>query len=202
MIHARSGLVALADSVREYFRANTVDAEVTKVGVRYRTLWAKSRVVFVPGIYAGEDPPRPIDEGRLTAPEHTKSDNPRELATWERKATACILGVNVQQREDEQAQIEAVENLLELTIQAMVRASAPLPANAEWRPGAHESGLAGQASIFWDDSTVKRFYPPTDLSFGIEIFLTFTQRGPLFDQPDVIVFPQVALVSSVASEVA
>ena len=195
-LEIRSGLIALADSVRANFSANGVDAEVTRVGLRYRMLWPKrSRVCFIPGIFRGEKDPKPTDEGRLTAPEHTKSQSPRELATWERKVTVSVLGVDIAQKDDEQAQIEAVESLLELTIRAMVTASKPNGTGEAWLSNpkdplaVKEYGLAGQGSIFFDDSTVTRIYPPADISYGAELLVSFTQRGPFFDAPETLLFP-------------
>jgi hypothetical protein len=183
---ALDGLIALANSVRAYFAANNIPAEVPKVGLKSRSLWARSRVVFVPGEFDGNLDAKPLREGRLTAPDHTKSDNPRELVTWERVATVCVLGVDPTRRDDEEAQIQAATRLLELTLQAMWNATTPIPSAPA---GSREFGWTGQASLLFDNGTVTGCYPPVEMGFGRELLLTFTQRGPLFDAPIPTVTP-------------
>lgn len=187
VIQFRDGLITLADSVRNYFKVLNISAQVLPVGLKYRSLWASSRVVFVPGEFDGTDTTKPLREGRLTAPQHMKSDNPRELVTWERVATVCVYAFDPSAPSNEQAQIEAATLLLEQTIQAMWNASRT-PPTPPGLPGTKEFGLAGQASLRFDDGTVTRAYPPSDLGYGAELLVTFTQLGPLFDtyQPTVV----------------
>lgn len=193
---ARDGLVALADSVRRYFAANNVDAEVPEIGIDSRAnRWAEPRVVFVPGDYDGSSPPKTLDEGRFTPPEHTKSDNPRELVTWERVCTACVLGVDADHKTSMQAQIEASAVLVELTLQAMWNAFDQTAADGAF-PTSFERGYAGQASLSFDSSRVRRLYPPTIMGFGTEVLFTFVQKGPFFDVPEPLIVPQPAIAGS------
>jgi hypothetical protein len=189
----RDGLVALADSVRRQFEAQGVPAVVTRVGLAYRSLWATSRVVFIPGEFTGEATPKPLREGRLTPPEHTKSDNPRELVTWERVCTAAILGVDKDNPADAQAQLEATSALQALTIRAMWNATDPSAA-AHGLPGTREFGYAGQASLVFEGGSVTRLYPPVIGGYGSEVLVVFMQRGPgAFDAAEDLVTPEFSL---------
>jgi hypothetical protein len=194
----RSGLVALADSVRSQFAAQGVTAEVSPVGLAYRSLWAKSRVVFIPGEFDGSETPKALNEGRFTPPEHTKSDNPREIVTWERLCTAAILGVDTDNASDAQAQIVAAETLVELTVRAMWNAVDPAAA-ANGMAGTKEYGLAGQASLSFEGGSTKRLYPPVIGGYGAEVLLVFTQKGPFFDAPIRTLTPEFTLGRSLTS---
>lgn len=194
-VKVRSGLLAVVEGVRGYFAANGVDAEV-HVGLRARFFWSRQRVVFIPGDYRGEDSPKPMGEGTLTPPEHTKSDDPRELATWERIVTADILGVDTANKSSEEAQIAAAENLLESTVQALWNGYRPAGVNSAYtaQPGdTKEYGYLGRGAI--EFGAVTRVYPPAELGYGAELLLQFTLKGPLFDVPSTIVFPTKAVLT-------
>lgn len=203
MTTIRSGLLAVADGVRRYFVLNAVAAEV-HVGLKERTKWSRSRVVLIPGDYRGEASPKPMSEGRLTPPEHTKSDNPRELATWERIVTADILGVDTENKTSEEAQIAAVEDLFEMTVRALWNGFAPAPQGYAYiaQPGdTKEYGYLGRGAVVF--GAVTRVYPPADVSsYGAELLLQFTLKGPLFDASEPIVFPtQVGITKQLNGEV-
>jgi hypothetical protein len=193
-----SGLVALVAAVTADFAARgIVSAQGVPVqvlsGLKSRSLWSFPRVVFIPGKFDGTNVPKPLEEGRLVPPEHTKSDNPRELATWERLVTCSIYTVDETDIQNDLLQISALDNLLESTLQSIYNAFTPnvKPIGGNNR----EYGYTGQASIALGDAPVTRIYPGVEFTHGGEILFTFTQKGPLFDIPIPTVTPTVFVLS-------
>lgn len=189
MMH-QSGLVVLADAVRVYFDANGVRATVAPVGLRYRSFSMNqgpgggSRIVFIPGDFSGDAALKPIDEGELGDPLKRLGDNPRELVEWNRTVTISIWGVDASDVSDEQRQIEATENLLELVVRAVHNAVSP---NTGYAIGADRDE---NGSSTW--GKVSRTYPPVENGFGCELLVRLRIKGPLFDAPAQIVTPTLA----------
>jgi hypothetical protein len=181
----RSGLIALSDGVRAYFEANDVAASVPPLGWNQRTRWTNqgpgggSRVIFMPGEFDGGLDARPLKGGPFRKARHTH--DVRELAWWDKLATMSVWGANPEALTDEQAQIDATEELLERAFEAVHNAVDPV------------SGIpVGLADIIWHDSSWT--LPPSERAFGREILVTFTHAGPLYARPTPAVFP-LAVVS-------
>jgi hypothetical protein len=193
-----SGLVALVNAVtldfakRGIASPGGVPVQVLS-GLKNRSLWSVPRVVFIPGKFDGTLPPKPLDEGRLVPPEHTKADNPRELATWERLVTCSVYTVDETDIQNDLLQVAALDSLVESTLQSIWNAFtpnvAPIGGNNK------EYGYTGQASIAFTDSPVTRIYPGVEFTHGGEILFTFTQKGPFFDVPIPTVTPTVIVMS-------
>lgn len=192
------GLIALASAVRADFalRAVTMNGvlvAVPPVGLKSRSLWTFPRVVFIPGKFDGVLPPKPLEEGRLVPPEHTKADNPRELVTWERISTISVYASDKTDVQNEELQISACTWLLEQALQSMVNAYTP---NLKVPEGDNrEFGFTGQGSLAFDSSPVTRVYPPVEFPHGAELLVSFTQRGPLFDVLLNVVTPTVQVIT-------
>jgi hypothetical protein len=192
-----SGLVALVNAVSADFTARGISANgkpvKVLVGLKAYSLWSVPRVVFIPGKFDGTLPPKALEEGKFGSPEHTKSDNPRELVTWERLITCAVYSSDESDIQDELLQIAAIENLLEATIQSIKNAFTP---NLAVVGGDNrERGYTGQQSAVFDDTQVTRIYPPVEFSHGACLLFTFTQRGPLFDVPIATVTPTVKIIT-------
>jgi hypothetical protein len=132
-----------------------------------------------------------MKEGTLTAPEHTKSDNPRELVTWERLVTISVYASDESDISNEELQLEASTTLLETTLGSIYNAFTPgLSASGTNR----ELGFTGQASLAWG-GPVTRIQPPVEFPHGTELLVTFTQKGPLFDVLQDTVTPTVIVLA-------
>jgi hypothetical protein len=172
----RPGLIALSDGVREYFQTNQIPAVVGKVGRHQRDLWrteapsGAGRVLFM-------QPPR--TRGKLWRGQEA-SGFPRVILEWKRNVVLSVWGVDSDNPEDEEAQIFAVESLLEITLQAMRRAVDPVTSQA----------LNFNNIEFGDIEEVDE---NRELYFGIELWVHFTLRGPLFDVEPTIRTPGVVL---------
>lgn len=156
---ATSGLVKLVTEVRAYFVENAVSAEVAALGWReYRKLPTAApgntnRVVFLPSNEAGKG-------GRFSAQARNIGNNPRAVATIERDLVVSVWAVDATTQAavaSDIAQIEAVEKLLESTVQA-VRSFAH--ADASW------------GSFEWTLS-------PLEHAYGRELRVELRYRGPL-----------------------
>lgn len=166
----RSGLVYLVDQVREL--VHNVDASVVvELGFRKRPQQLNqspgraNRIVFIPSSPNG-------GAGALVAPRSpgNRADDSRILRTWHRELTVSIWAVDPTDRSDEAKQLEAIETLLELTMQAVQRVA---HATAEW------------GDPVW---TV-----PAEISFGLELLVPLTFKTPIFDADAERVFPSFAL---------
>lgn len=183
----RSGIIALADAVRVYFEANNVQAHVARVGLKYRTFLTNqgpdggSRVVFIPGDFNGDPSVKPIDEGELDDPLHHVSVNPRELAEWRRVVTASIWGVDYARIEDEEAQIQATEDLFEWTLRAIQNAVKPVTIG--------EQTFYTHLGADVERGKVTRAYPPLENGYGHELLWRFVLKGPFYDLADPTVVP-------------
>ena len=107
-----SGLLALKIISRNIFLIQDIPAEVF-LGLRARNWWQKSRVVLMTGKFDGSDTPRPMAAGQFGPPTKKSSNNPRELAEWNREVTVSIFAVDPTNTTSEEAQNTALENLIE-----------------------------------------------------------------------------------------
>lgn len=176
---ARSALVALRRAIDADFQAHQVDAAVY-LGLKYRNSWDTSRVVLIDGEFSGEGAPRALNAGQLRAPGQKASFNPRELAAWPRPLTISIRGVDKSALDDEDAQLEAQEALVEATLQAVWNAVDP------------QSGKAvGQANIE-DWGPMLWVQPPIQQSFGKELLVGLVLRCVFYDRAQMTVVPTAA----------
>lgn len=174
----RSGLVASARYVRDFLAANGLGTEV-KVGWKERAkqdnqgAGRANRVIFIPSDLSGrggsivgphQGGERDVRQA-VDAPRHATV---REISGWRRVVTLSIWAYDGDDRENEEAQIEAVETLHEWVTRAVHSA-----------PGAFATPLWGDVS-----------WPPRgERQFGVEMLVGLTFRQPLFDQPRPVVYP-------------
>jgi hypothetical protein len=180
--NSNSGLIALTDGVRAFFEQDWVAAYFANLGVTIpfvtTTGWKQReqqinvnpgspqtpgqvnrRVTFMPGTDKG-------DEGTFKEPRRTS--NPRAIATWERLITCAVWAVDTSNLADEQAQITACDNLLEMTLQAI-------------QSFAHADFVASSVKVKRD---VKQ---SNDMPFGYERLFEFVHREPIYDIPQEVV---------------
>lgn len=165
----RSGLTFLRDAVATYFQEYDVPAVVAKIGLKYRSfginqnpMGGANRVVFIPGEFGGGTTVSARKYGTLTRGNrnHASVVNPRELLSWDRPFTLSVWAAPPKgEASDEGATITAAEDLLEQVVRAV--------------------NSAGMADITWGAVTINS--PPSDNGFGVELLVSATQRGPLFD---------------------
>lgn len=176
----KSGLVALADQIRTYFENNGIAAKVL-LGLKARNLWDEPRVVIVDGLFDGSLQPKTLDAGQLTDPVKAASYNPREIAAWERPITFCVRGVDPTELENEAAQIEAQENLIESTLQAIRSGINPQATNLPTRPGGANVKFAKAVWV----------HPPVEFAYGKELLVQATLAANFYDLPQQISFPSI-----------
>lgn len=187
----RSGLLALARGVRAYFAGTNVSANVA-VGWTARSRidnqgeGGANRVVFIPGVL---DPntgaPKAMKAGtfdRNGAQNHiAQSPARRALAWWHEPITVSVWAVDPERPQDEEAQIEATEALLEQTVRAIHNAVDP-----------ETKAPVGFANVEqWGDPVWT--VPPGENSFGRELTFPIVLLVPLFDQEQDLVKPQAAV---------
>jgi hypothetical protein len=188
-VKARSGLTALVEGVREFFEAQAVPATAW-LGIRRRFQQITegprggSRVVFILGDYDGGAEGKPLKCGTLESPRNNREEyNPRALVRWPKAVTISIWGVDPDQVEDEEAQIEATEALFEATVQAVHNATVIVDTTTV-PPTRVNVGLA---DVVWGDVFVVA--PPWEGAFGRELLVHLELRGPLFDLDFDVAFP-------------
>jgi len=167
----RSALIYLVDSVRSQFVARGIVASVA-VGWRAhaKTAAGAARVVFEPS----EDG----RGGRLLQPGQAgKRDlgsglRARALADWERAVTVYCWAIDVACPNDQRAQIETVETLLENVVRAVQTCQA---ANVKW------------GAVSWPVSPVERVA-------GAEVSAAFVLTSPLYDWEIETGFPETVAV--------
>lgn len=176
-----SGLTKLVSDVRTYFAGAGVTANVV-IGWKEAAKQDNqgpgraNRVVFVPSDPQGRG-------GNVTVPGPQQPGmrsfgNPvdtaaRALGDWERLLTVHVWAADTTAPNDEEAQIEAVEDLFEWTLRA-VHSSAKN--NARW------------GAVDWLVSPVER-------QLGRELRAQLTFRHPLFDAPQTLIFPQPGAIT-------
>jgi hypothetical protein len=176
----KSALVALYRSISSYFVDQEVEAKVL-FGLKERDLWETSRVVVIDGIFDGNVTPKALDAGAFFAPTQKKSaNNPRELVSWPRPVTLSIRGVDITNVDSEAHQTEAMEALIEATLQGIQNAVDP------------KSGTAvGQANLDW--GRCQWLKPPVQQSFGMEFLLGMTLKCVFFDLAQGVAFPTAVI---------
>ncbi len=165
----RSGLLQLCAAVAQYFADYGVPATVADVGLKYRNFTLNQsapggadRVVFIPGKYSGGEPAsREYGELNRETRNHASVGNPREILNWERPFTLSVWAAPVAGRpRDEGSLIGIAENLLEEIARAV--------------------NAAGHSDVTWGSVMINT--PSADIGFGVELLVSATQRGPLYDQ--------------------
>lgn len=179
----RSGLSALKRGIAAYFESISEPAEV-HVGLAARNRWEVPRVILIPGHFDGSTTPRQMAGGAIGEPKQKASVNPRELSSWNRELTFSIFARAEVTPEDPELQNEALEQLIEHTRQGCVRAVDP------------DSGqYAGGAGLVWYDSL--NIAPPVEFPAGSELLVYARMLTPLYDQPQPVTFPTIALTKTV-----
>jgi len=178
----KSGLVAFVEAVRTYFTAEGIAAQVAVLGWReYRKLPAVAppagavtrRVVFLPSDESGKG-------GRFIGTRNV-GRNPRAVATVERDLVVSIWAVDGSTPAalaSDVAQIEAVEDLWESTVQAV-------------RTVAHADALWG--AFTWT-------LAPLEHAYGRELRVELRYRGPLLWSPPNKVTPGVGAITRTNEE--
>jgi hypothetical protein len=163
----KSGLLFLRDEVARFFEEQAIPATVGLVGAKYRSFTANQseprgagRVVFIPGAFDPDNPNKRRDYGRFTGPrQHESVWNPRELWCWEKIVTISIWSAPVLgESYDEQKSTGIVEDLLEVTMQAI-----RFTQGADYVP---------------DTLTIA---PLSDGGYGVELLTAGLIKGPIFD---------------------
>lgn len=172
----RSGLLYLRNRVADYFLSENLPATVAPVGLKYRdftlnqsTITLANRVVFIPGEFDGTTL-KPRAYGTLSRETRNTASvvNPRELLHWARPFTLSIWGLPVPgDTGNEEGAVGIVEDLLEQVVRAVTYAE-------------DEFGTSLAASIEWGNVLLTT--PPKESSFGVELLVSATQKGPLFDK--------------------
>ncbi len=164
----KSGILRLRDDIAKYFALYNVPATVPPVGLKYRSFALNqsapgnaNRVCIIPGEFDGSAVPKPRRYGTLSRSNrnHASVNNPRELASWDRPITiSCWSAPPPGQAKDEGAIIALAEDLLQEVVRAV-----------------HASGCS---DITWGAVTINA---PVENPFGVELLVSITQRGPLYD---------------------
>ncbi len=177
-IRILSGTRRLLAGVRSYFTLHNVTAAVA-VGLRAtgrqdnQGAGGANRVVFVPF------DPKSGAGGRLVPPIHTgpqdvpSVDDPtkragaaRAIADWERQMVVEVWARDADLPGDDEAQLYAVEDLLEWTKRAV--------------------DATGYADVEW---TTTGFIVPPERNHGLAVQVGLQFTHPLFDVPDEVGYP-------------
>jgi hypothetical protein len=189
-----SALVSLTDGVRAWFAANepSLGVSVPPFGVAQRAMklnegtGCANRIVFMPGLIANGDIPDVVDFGDLTRG-HKQSTNPRTLFQWNVPSTMSVWAADTSSADaiaDEQAQIIAVTNLLELAMRAVHNARVRVNPDDPASPLV----MVGLANIV-TPSKVRLVTKNVQRNLGREVLVTFAMQTPLFDRTYDVAFP-------------
>lgn len=176
----RSGITALYRGMVAYFEAANIGVPIL-LGLKARDRWDTSRVVMIDGVFDGSNPAKPIKAGTFGAPWQKQSQNPRELASWPRPFTLSIRGVDRTRLDDESAQLEAMDQLIESTFQAV------------WNATDERGRNVGQANVEWGEGIW--MVPPVQQAFGRELLVNCTHKEVLFDRGSPIAFPSIGTMT-------
>lgn len=177
-----SGIIALANGMRNYITGLGVsNVVVTPCGWTQRPRILNqgtpgaNRILLIPGKEPGSAAGA---GGVLTRDSRPTVNNPRALLTWRKDITMSVWAVDVTDTHNEELQIAALENLLELAVQAAHSAVDP------------DTGVnVGLAAIEW--GAVRYTIPPSEMAFGKELLVEFVHKCPIFDQPVGLAHPQL-----------
>jgi hypothetical protein len=197
----RSGLLGLARGMRAYFAAQEAVAGIVPsvvVGWTRRSrqdnqgAGGASRVVLIPGLFdATASAPKSLQAGVIDRSGEQNAVNLvpvlRALAWWHQAVTCCVWAVDPARPQEEEGQIAATEDLLELTIQALHNAVDP-----ETGTPAGFANLESFGEPVWT-------LPPGEAAFGRELVFPFTLDVPLFDQPIQVAYPSPAVARNPAA---
>jgi len=167
-----SALLALSDNFRIWLTQPGVASYLASMGLAAPNVTAcgwkqreqqlnqgpgrANRVIFIPGTIDGDS------LGDITEPRRSGDPTQRTLFTWERTITASLWACDKSATADEEAQIEASENLLQLTV----------------------AGIQAVASADWIATRTRRDSKASEnMPFGQEILLEFLHRELLIDLP-------------------
>jgi len=170
-----SALLALAANVRAWFAVQNPSVVVGVTGwkARFQHLnqgkTGANRVLFIPGDPQGRD--GPLSHGRQTC------TNPRDLLQWDRQVFLSVWAHDASDPSNDEAQIAAVENLLEQTFQGVIRAEV----NGVGYPS-RQAGAIHWGRLIW---TVNN----AELTFGREVLIDFALKSTFFDIPFATVVP-------------
>ena len=172
-----------------YFDDQGIPVAIAKVGFKYRSFQlnvegAANRVCFIPGEFKGGSgalAPRPYGTISKSTRNSSQVVNPRELAEWVRPCTISVWSApDPSAPQEEDLALALAEDLLEKVIRGLYSAAVDDAATP-----AQSFAVAGAWSL--GDVTVQA--PPNESSFGVELLVGLTLRGPFFDLTRDIVFP-------------
>lgn len=181
-IQTASGFLAAVDTVRAFFTAQGVTANV-EVGWRRRPqqinqgTGGANRVVFSPSI---GDSGGAIVSARFPGNRRVRDGSGnlvgdvRSLQDWTRECTVSVWAVDATDLHNEELQIAATESLFEWVVRAVHVA-----------PGAFAE--AKFTDVKW---TI-----PAERSYGVELLASLTFKHPIFDVPRDLVIPAGVAVS-------
>lgn len=174
-----SSLLALANGVRVYMASVNPSVTVAVTGWKQRAQHLNqgapgaNRILLIPGDLQGRD-------GKLDRELRNTGRNPRVLITWERLVTMSVWACDTSQKDSDEAQIVAVENLLEQAIQAVHTGVDP-----------DTKTPVGLANITW--GSVRWTVANQEMAFGREVLVDFTQQAVFLDRPNGVAFPSPVL---------
>jgi len=183
------GLIALVNGMRAYLTAVGCTANVTVLGWKQRIQHLNqgpgqaNRIALYPGLEPSGSSGAAGDlsrDHRPTVTQYVAGQAVRALVTWSKHVTMSVWAVDTSDTYDEEKQLIALENLIELAVQSVHNAVDP------------DTGIAvGAGMITW--GAVRYTKPPTEMAFGLEALIEFQQRSPLFDQVVGLATPQASV---------
>ena len=197
-MNTTSGILGLARGMRAYFAS--VLQSPPNIIVGWTKRWRQdnqgaggaARIVLMPGVVdVSAGPPKVLPAGTIDRDfEQNFVDlNPqmRIVRMWHYAVTCSVWAVDPNYPQDEEAQIGAVEDLLELTYQSIAEAYDPV------------TGFTVGAGNIEDVGAPVWTLPPGESPFGRELTFGFVLRVPLFAQPVQKAFPLAAVARNPAA---
>lgn len=188
LTRSRSGITALAAAIATYFQVRGFPYEVTVLGWRER--WKQtnqgpggaSRIA----LYPGKEPGGTAGDGGVLTREGRGTFDQRALVQAAKWITMSVWAVDPTNKNDEGAQIAACEDLWELAIRAVHNAVEVTPDPKTGKPVV--TAALGFGNVTWGNFRWTK--PPVELGFGQELLQEFLHKGPIFDEPIDVAFPQ------------
>jgi len=201
----RSGLLALVEGLRAWFALPFVAAKCAEERVRIpvigRTGWRQreqqlntspeggNRVLLLPGNASGA-------LGTLAMPERPGvgyGGNPRLLWTNLRVVTASVWSYDPDNPDDEEAQIEASDQLVELTLQGL---------DKSFRATLDDAGetvveVAGTGAILPGATLRRDTKVSVNAVMGLEVLIEFVHVEPLYDMPNDLITEVLPVIEKV-----